>query len=76
MSRVGTPLIADFGNSRREDDRTSAISTIPTGSVRWMAKELLVASLDTRYTHMYHTKATDVWAFAMVIVVSACMHII
>lgn len=43
-------------------------SACAAGSARWMAKELLMVDWDD-VNYGKHTKATDVWAFGMVVYV-------
>ena len=72
MSAGGKPKITDFGISRIVvNSVTIASSTAVKGSARWMAPELLrFGSGDSASEHQAHTKATDVWAFGMVVYVS------
>ena len=71
ISDSGEPLLTDFGLSRmlHNDGMMVSITTTMTrfaGSVPWMAPELLdPAKMDP--DHKFHTMATDIWAFGMVI---------
>lgn len=66
------PIITDFGVSRLLVDGVTVAGTSSLkGNVRWMAIELIdpQAPLGTQI-HQLHTKATDMWAFGMVLYVS------
>jgi serine/threonine protein kinase len=65
----GRPVLSDFGVSRLlVNSVTISGTTSLKGAVRWMAPEL-IAPADTPSEHEFHTKATDVWAFGMVVYV-------
>jgi serine/threonine protein kinase len=74
ISQDGRPVLSDFGVSRLLiNSVTIAGTTSLKGAARWMAPELMAPELmspaDTPPTHEFHTKATDVWAFGMVVYV-------
>ena len=70
MAEDGRPVLSDFGISRLLiHSKTFAGTTSIKGNLRWMAPELLMAEEDVETEHECHTKATDVWAFGMVIYV-------
>ena len=71
VSADGKPKINDFGISRIVvNSRTIADSTRVRGNTRWMEPELLSVNLNVLVSeHPSHTKATDVWAFGMVVYV-------
>ena len=71
VSADGKPKITDFGISQiMINSMTITRFTAPKGGVRWMAPELLGVNLDDLVSeHPSHTKATDVWAFGMVVYV-------
>ncbi len=60
--------MADFGISHIITTSAASTTTGVGGSVRWMAVELLAVEAGK------HTKQTDVWAYGMVIYVSACFN--
>ena len=64
-------MITDFGISRIVvNSMTIAGPTSVKGNARWMAPELLgICSVESTSVHEAHTKATDVWAFGMVVYV-------
>ncbi|KLO08684.1 kinase-like protein [Schizopora paradoxa] len=68
VSDEGHPLLADFGISRVMSASTTLTfgSSCTAGSARWMAKELLMVAWDDPNSGK-HSKATDVWAFGMVV---------
>jgi serine/threonine protein kinase len=69
ISQEGRPVLSDFGVSRLSvNSVTIAGTTSLKGNIRWMAPELL-SPTDFAREHEFHTKATDVWAFGMVILV-------
>ena len=71
VSHDGRPLITDFGNSRTiSSGRPTKDEQTTTGSLRWMAKELLEPKVYDSREPGVHTKPTDMWAFGMVILVS------
>ncbi len=61
-------MLADFGISHIMTSSVTSTTTGVGGSVRWMAVELLAMEAGK------HTKQTDVWAYGMVIYVSACFN--
>jgi serine/threonine protein kinase len=64
----GRAVLSDFGISRVwVNNATITAPTSVMGSCRWMAPELL-GSADEQ-DHPSHTKASDVWAFGMVVYV-------
>ena len=48
---------------------TVAGTTTLKGVMRWMAPELVVPGEGVTSEHRFHTKATDVWAFGLVVYV-------
>lgn len=75
MSYSGVPKLTDFGQSRALNNsqavlRTTAYDRVK-GTANWMAYELL-GFLDGSITEIICTKASDVWAFGMVIYASSC----
>ena len=64
-------MLCDFGVSRLlVNSRTVAGTSTLKGVMRWMAPELMEPGEEEGETrHSCHTKATDVWAFGMVIYV-------
>ena len=69
-------MLSDFGVSRLLVNSKTVIGTTSLkGVMRWMAPELIEPDeedeMEDRTRHACHTKATDVWAFGMVIYVSA-----
>lgn len=72
MTPDGTPMLADFGVSRaliytNADLQTSSYGRLK-GTCRWMAYEILEVVEDTR-KEIVCTKASDIWAYGMVIYV-------
>ena len=64
-------MIADFGVSRLlVESMTLAGTNSLKGSIRWMAVELVDSQDSASAAHQFHTKASDVWAFGMVLYVS------
>jgi serine/threonine protein kinase len=69
ISHDGHPVLSDFGVSRLLiSSKTIAGTESLKGNARWMAPELLEPA-DIARRHEFHTKATDVWAFGMVVCV-------
>lgn len=69
ISEEGRAVLADFGTSRLlKNSVTIAGTQTFKGSVRWTAPELFTPT-DEPLEHLFHTKASDVWAFGMVIYV-------
>jgi serine/threonine protein kinase len=68
-------MLTDFGISRiLIESKTFTGTNSLKGNVRWMAAELLDWKLhDSQPEHQFHTKATDVWAFGMVLYVRALL---
>ena len=63
-------MLSDFGVSRLlVNSMTVAGTTSLKGVMRWMAPELVLPSEGIVSGHRFHTKATDVWAFGLVIYV-------
>ena len=61
-------MLSDFGISRLLiNSKTLVGSTSLRGNMRWMAPELIMPVEGDELEHSGHTKATDVWAFGMVI---------
>ena len=76
IAHDGRPVLSDFRESRLLVDSKTVIGTTALkGVMRWMAPELIEPDeedeMEDRTRHACHTKATDVWAFGMVIYVSA-----
>ena len=70
VKRDGRPVLSDFGISRLLiNSVTIAGTTSIKGNMRWMAPELLIPEEGVVLEHSCHTKATDVWAFGMVVYV-------
>jgi len=70
ISNTGAPLLANFGISRLVTSMTANTSTTSfKGSARWIAVELLISNLNDSLSTKpsQHTKATDVWAYGMVV---------
>ena len=69
ISEFGEPMITDFGLSRMLSYSQTIMATTEHGSVkgtvRWMAFELFGLDDD----HVEHTKASDMWAYGMIIYV-------
>jgi serine/threonine protein kinase len=64
----GRPVLSDFGISRLLiDSVTIAGTTSLKGNARWMAPELIIPPVGS--PDQLHTKATDVWAFGMIVYV-------
>ncbi|EJD03396.1 kinase-like protein, partial [Fomitiporia mediterranea MF3/22] len=60
INRDGHPVICDFGISRMVSATAAFAATTSggfKGSVRWMARELILNG--------HHTRESDVWAFGM-----------
>jgi serine/threonine protein kinase len=69
ISADGRAVLSDFGTSRLlKNNITIAGTATFKGSVRWTAPELFKPS-DEPLDHLFHIKASDVWAFGMVIYV-------
>ena len=70
ISEFGEPMITDFGLSRMLSYSQTIMASTEHGSVngtiRWMAFELFGLDND----HVEHTKASDMWAYGMIIYVS------
>ena len=64
-------MLADFGISRIMTATCSTTTTSAKGSTRWMAIELCPSHLEEDDSEGNHTKETDIWAFGMVVYVSA-----
>ena len=63
-------MLSDFGISRLLiNSKTLVGSTSLRGNMRWMAPELIMPVEGDELEHSCHTKATDVWAFGMVVYV-------
>ena len=70
IAQDGRPVISDFGISRLLiNSVTIAGTTSIKGNTRWMAPELLIPEEGAVLKHPCQTKATDVWAFGMVVYV-------
>lgn len=85
---VGTLVLTDYGHGRLIHC-TQAFAGITTsdptsGSIRWMAHELFdpqpsvglddsSSNGESKLGKSYFTKATDIWAFGMVIYVLECL---
>lgn len=76
VNKDGTPRIADFGLSKI-DGRDSSKS-LPKGTLRWMAKELLSCYGSANVTESSgpilvekRSKASDVWSLGMTFLVRA-----
>ena len=72
MTKRGKPMLADFGLSRaltysNVDLKTSSYGKLK-GSYQWMAYELL-AFIDGDDQEILCTKASDIWAYGMVLYV-------
>ena len=66
----GRPVLPDFGISRLLINSVTIVGTTSIkGNTRWMAPELLLPEDGVELEHLCHTKATDVWAFGMVVYV-------
>lgn len=70
ISKLKTPMICDFGLSVQKsqlhtatDESESMLSS--GGTIRWMAKELLIFSPDIPAPK--HDEMSDIWAFGMVV---------
>ena len=64
-------MLSDFGVSRLlVNSMTVAGTSSLKGVMRWMAPELILPNEEIQMKHACHTKATDVWAFGMVVYVS------
>ena len=68
VDSLGNVRIGDFGLSRMLSDESLWVTsaTQAPGTVRWMAFELFGLDDD----HVEHTKASDMWAYGMIIYVS------
>ena len=65
-------MLSDFGVSRLlVNSMTVAGTSSLKGVMRWMAPELILPNEESQMKHSFHTKATDVWAFGMVVYVRA-----
>ena len=63
-------MLSDFGVSRLlVNSMTVAGTSTLRGVMRWMAPELVIPDDEVLMKHSCHTKATDVWAFGMVVYV-------
>ena len=70
ISHDGLPVLSDFGISRLLINSVTITGTTSIkGNTRWMAPELLLPEEGVELEHSCHTKATDVWAFGMVVYV-------
>ncbi|KLO11690.1 kinase-like protein, partial [Schizopora paradoxa] len=72
ISRDAQPLLADFGLSLALSETMNGTSTTgfaSKGTVRWMAKELLVPGDSSSISRP--DEQTDIWALGMVIYVSS-----
>ena len=72
MTGSGLPMLSDFGHSRalnytRSFLKTSTHDTVK-GSAHWIAYELL-EFLENDDAEVVCTKASDIWAFGMVVYV-------
>ena len=72
MSHDGHPILHGFEMSYHFVDNTTVIGpTRSMGSSRWMATELIHSAWhNVNGGHEFHTKASDVWAYGMVVYVS------
>ena len=69
ISSNGRAVLTDFGRKQLLINVGAVVGTQSLqGSVRWSAPELLVLT-DEAQTHECYTKASDVWAFGMVVYV-------
>ena len=70
IDALGNPCLADFGLSSIASDIHSANSSTTNGggSVRWSAPELAGPVVDQKETRMKHTKQSDIYSLAMVII--------
>lgn len=77
MSSTGVPMLTDFGQSRAlyytQSSLVSSAHDNLKGSSHWVAYELL-GFLDTPEAQVICTKPSDMWAFGMVVFVSAFAH--
>ena len=72
IAHDGRAVLSDFGVSRLLVNSKTVIGTTALrGVMRWMAPELIEPEEEIETVHACHTKATDVWAFGMVVYVSA-----
>lgn len=72
IAHDGRAVLSDFGVSRLLVNSKTVIGTTALkGVMRWMAPELIEPDEEVETRHACHTKATDVWAFGMVIYVRA-----
>ena len=63
-------MITDFGISHLlANSNTFAGSTLMKGNTRWMSPELISIEDDEDIENAFHTKASDMWAFGMVVYV-------
>ena len=70
MAGDGRLILSDFGISRLLiNSVTIAGTTSIKGNMRWMAPELILPEEGVVPKHSCHTRATDVWAFGMVVYV-------
>lgn len=65
ISSHNSPLLADFGLSLvlTQSQATTTASSVTRGTIRWMAKELLLPTGDES---LKYNEQTDIWAFGMV----------
>ena len=70
MTHDGQPVLSDFGISRLlVNSKTFAGTTSIKGNTRWMAPEPITFDEEDEAERVHHTKASDVWAFGMVLYV-------
>lgn len=76
----GMPVLTDFGISRVHDETDSmtidGTRTFKTSEI-YLAIELLMPRDEGKESlqHEFHTKESDIWAFAMVVYVSMYPHL-
>ena len=71
IAHDGRPVLSDVEVSRLLVNSKTVIGTTALkGVMRWMAPELIEPDEEVETRHGCHTKATDVWAFGMVVYVS------
>ncbi|KLO14139.1 kinase-like protein [Schizopora paradoxa] len=68
ISDMGQPLLADFGISRVMNAGGISSSDSITGTVNWLAVELVDYKMRTENGEVYkYSKQSDIWAFGMVL---------
>jgi len=66
VTPTGRACLADFGLSVVTDSQMLSSTTRATGTLRWLAPELMAAGEDGQDSHARNTTASDVFSFACV----------